>query len=126
MLYTQVTQTDGASQRNILIGRMLGSVMTVTTPGVPPALSPNREPRGSVTFQQTQIAAMLGLLGLPATAPLSALAVEILPGPIHTATGGVFAPAAPAAVVASDPLGAGLGSRRILRTSPLTAAPAIC
>jgi len=126
MLYTQVTQTDGASQRNILIGRTLGSVMTVTTPGVPPALLPNREPRGRATFQQTQIAAMLGLLGLPATAPLSALAVEILPGPIHTPTGGLFAAAPNAAVAAPDPLGAGLGSLRILRTSPLTTAPAIC
>jgi hypothetical protein len=34
--------------------------------------------------------------------------------------------AADAVVISSDPLGADLGSRRILRTSPLTALPAIC
>ena len=33
---------------------------------------------------------------------------------------------ADAVVIGSDPLGADLGSRRILRTSPLTTLPAIC
>ena len=95
--------------------------------------------------------AWLKLLGLAATSPLSVLAVELLPfgeevyrqlpigvkGPA-AATGAEFqAPdtqgsaGAEAAATAeesngADPLGAGLGSRRILRTSPLTALPSIC
>jgi len=62
---------------------------------------------------------------LSATSPLSVLAVELLPGPVH-----LFqedpqrGPDVPA--VAEEPLGRQLGLRRILRTSPLVAVPAIC
>ena len=63
------------------------------------------------------------------------LAVEVLPGPLSVALTGpagaapkfAAAGAAPASVAEQeDPLGANLGLRRILRTSPLTAVPAIC
>ncbi len=129
MLYAQVTQTDGASQRNILLGRIRATLLpqtvagqTVTTPH-----SQNREPRGTVTFPAQDIAAVLAGLGLPAASPLSILCVEILPGPQHR--GRQFAAAESGAaevLVQEDPLGAQLGQRRILRTSPLTAVPAIC
>jgi hypothetical protein len=124
MLYTQVLQTDGAAHRNILIGRQLGKLMTVTIPGGPTVLLPNREPRGTATFVQTDIATMLSQLGLPATSPISLLAVEILPGRPHIVDRGTVVAAE--SIIINDPLGSQLGQRRILRTSPLTAAPSIC
>jgi hypothetical protein len=79
---------------------------------------------------------LLNVLGLAQTSSLSVLAVELLPfgqirsrtdaGPITESAEAGGAPAAGAAAAAPDPLGADLGSRRILRTSPLTALPAIC
>jgi hypothetical protein len=131
MLYAQVTQTDGASQRNVLLDRQLATVIpqVVGAKTVPTAHGPNREPRGTATFTATDIQAALTLLGLPATAPLSVLGVEILPGPFRlvrtfSAVGGPDLGAA--ASTKEDPLGSALGQRRILRTSPLVAIPAIC
>jgi hypothetical protein len=65
------------------------------------------------------------------TSSLSVLAVELLPfGQVQTRTDTIPATAsagtADAATPGADPLGADLGSRRILRTSPLTALPSIC
>ena len=126
MLYTQVTQTDGASHRNVLLGRQLAHVLTPPQPaGAISSLGLNREPRGTTTFEQKTIESLLSLLGLPTTSPLSVLAVEVLPGPIHRpADVPRVAPNVPA--VTEDPLGRQLGLRRILRTSPLVAVPAIC
>ncbi len=131
MLYAQVTQTDGSSQRNVLLARQLATLLPqgVGAKPVDPQHGPNREPRGTTTFVAKEIAAALTLLGLPANSPLSVLGVEILPGPFRvTQTVGVAASASvgAAAVAGEDPLGAALGQRRILRTSPLVAVPAIC
>ena len=132
MLYAQVTQTDGASKRNILLARQEAALLPQTSFGKPvlTAHSQNREPRGIADFAQTNIASMLNLLGLPPNSPLSVLCVEILPGPLHAQaidTIGIAARAPDASVaLREDPLGAQLGQRRILRTSPLTAAQAIC
>ncbi len=132
MLYAQVTQTDGASKRNILLARQEASLLPQTSFGKP-VLTPhsqNREPRGLAAFSQTNIISMLTLLGLPLTSPLSVLCVEILPGPLHAESIDTRAAAtrSPNASVAiqEDPLGSQLGQRRILRTSPLTAVQAIC
>ena len=125
MLYTQVTQTDGASNRNILLGRQLGHVMTVTTPGVFPA--PAGKPGTARVCNLRAVAdrrAIEPAWSLPPTAPLSVLAVEILPGPLHG--GSVLAGTTTLDVEVADPLGVQLGQRRILRTSPLIAAPVIC
>jgi len=124
MLYTQVKQIDGATNRNILIGRQLASVLTVSgSYAGAPALPQNREPRGTASFEQTSIASLLAQLGLPDNAPLSVLAVEVLPGPhLESGTSGIQFEN----VALPDPLGRDLGQRRILRTSPLTAAPASC
>jgi hypothetical protein len=118
-----VTQTDGASRRNILLSRQVATLLPepVVTPH-----SQNREPRGIATIAAKRIAGALELLELPANSPLSVLCAEILPGPQTNITGiaggGLVAPAdAP-----EDPLGSALGQRRILRTSPLVAVPAIC
>ena len=66
-----------------------------------------------------------------AVTPLSALAVEVLPGPLSGPPGGIGIRADQDLASAStfeqeDPLGANLGLRRILRTLPLKIVPAIC
>jgi hypothetical protein len=125
MLYTQVTQTDGASQRNVLLDRQCATLVPPPqSVGTPRSLGLNREPRGTTTFDQETIESLLSLLGLPTTSPLSVLAVEVLPGPIHVLANAFDA--APVPVTTDEPLGRDLGRRRILRTSPLIAVPAIC
>jgi hypothetical protein len=131
MLYTQVTQTDGVSQRNVLLNRQCEDGRLTQPAGAPQTLGLNREPRGKTTFDQTTIDSLLSLLGLPLTSPLSVLAVEVLPGPRQfPADGSGRAAEASAAgdtvAAGEDPLGRQLGLRRILRTSPLVAVPAIC
>jgi hypothetical protein len=65
-----------------------------------------------------------GRYGLPKTSALSVLAVEILPGPFNISD--QFQPVPRQQEEGEDSLETGLGTRRILRTSPLTAIPAIC
>ena len=142
MLYAQVRQADGTSYRNVLLNHTLG--VTIPNPpkiGTNPQQSFNRDPRAGVTFTKLAVDNLLTLLGLPKTTPLSVLAVEVLPGPLHVpvegapqqpalraASAGGFGGTATAAAVAEieDPVGADLGLRRILRTSPLVAVPSIC
>ncbi|HLI10048.1 MAG TPA: hypothetical protein VKY65_00485 [Alphaproteobacteria bacterium] len=132
MLYAQVLQADAASYRNILLAHLLGLTLRdqpgELVPGSSPQHGSSREPRAGIRFPEKLIDGRLALLGLPATTSLSVLAVEILPGPLsfpaglaRSAQDGAASGAAP-----EDPLGANLGLRRILRTSPLTAVPAIC
>jgi hypothetical protein len=143
MLYAQVLQADSASWRNVLLTHQQG--ITLRNPpklGSNPQQSFNRDPRAGTKFQNTSIEKLLTVLGLPDATPLSLLAVEILPGPLDVTvdvpgrgpaaglfdTGGDGNPDQPPASARSgeDPLGAELGLRRILRTSPLVAVPAIC
>ena len=103
----QVTQSNGEAHRNLLISRKPALVRhNVFTPA--PAAS--QAPRGVATWSNTEIALQLEALGLGTAMPISCLAVETLP-----ASQGL-----------ADPLGANLGYERILRTSPLTAIPAVC
>jgi hypothetical protein len=130
MLYAQVLQADAASYRNVLLDHKPG-IRIIPNPklGNPKQFNPQQGnglgPVAGVQFPQAQIEARLDLLGLPKTTALSVLAVEILPGPLN---GPDFnaGPAPQATANPEDPLGANLGQRRILRTSPLTAVPAIC
>jgi hypothetical protein len=142
MLYAQVLQADGASWRNVLLTHELG----ITLPNSPrygknPQQSFNRDPRAGAVFPQALVRDLLAVLGLPATTPLSLLAVEVLPGPLRertrnplggesslAAAAGSSSAAVPTLSVTEreDPLGAELGLRRILRTSPLVAVPSIC
>jgi hypothetical protein len=104
LLYAQVTQADRASQRNVLLDRrLLIREGLRTQPGLPLGMA-------GTLWERTEVEAILASLALPAGAPLSVLAVEMLPD-----IGAV-----------PDPLGASLGQVRILRASPLTAVPAIC
>ena len=65
---------------------------------------------------------LLRQLGLATDAPMSVLAVELLPSPL------VHQPFGPGEKTNryTDPLGANLGQVRILRSSPLVPVPAIC
>jgi hypothetical protein len=106
MIYAQVYQSDGADFRNVLLGRKL-------------ALFPQSKLAfqtasdaffGNATWSKTEIRLLLTSLTLDSDTPLSCLAVETLPG------GDPF----------PDPLGAGLGNEKLLRTSPLVPVPELC
>lgn len=134
MLYAQVLQADGASYRNVLIDHRMGCTIPPRSPKTRLAFNPqhgvNISPIAGVDFPQKDVETRLALVRLPRTTALSILAVEVLPGPLTypneddhlEARSTTFAPCQPT----EDPLGVGLGTRRILRTSPLTAVPAIC
>ena len=120
MLYAQAMQADGASSRNILLGHAAGIPLDPAAAGS----ASGGGPRAYREFPQQEVIAWLNLLGLAQTSSVSVLAVELLPfGQVQSRT---TAGSPEATVISADPLGADLGSRRILRTSPLTALPAIC
>jgi hypothetical protein len=128
MLYTQVLQADGASFRNILLDRRQGVPLP---PGQDnPQHGPSIGPLAGAIFGEPAVQNSLARLGLPGNSPLSVLAVEVLPGPLNIsgqpAPAGFAAPEPAQSQETEDPLGRGLGGRRILRVSPLTAVPAIC
>jgi hypothetical protein len=124
LLYAQVMQADAASYRNVLLERLPGLTLRRQMAGPNnPEHGPAMGPIAGAQFTAAQINDRLALLGLPLTTALSVLAVEVLPGPLNVPD----AAGAPAAQAPSeDPLGTQLGVRRIMRTSPLTAVPAIC
>jgi hypothetical protein len=104
LLYAQVTQADGADQRNILLSRRPAPLRRKQERSQPVA------PRGDARWSQSEIEAALSSLGLPRSSPLSVLAVELLPEVNR----------------APDPLGDDLGSTRVLRSSRLVSVPPVC
>jgi len=125
MLYTQVLQADGASSRNVLLNHRLGRPAGGFNDN--PQHGASIGPLARVVFGEHDIELRLSRLGLPKASPLSVLAVEVLPGPLNIPDRlqGHGVPGAEHNRN-EDPLQTGLGTRRILRTSPLTAVPAIC
>lgn len=155
LLYAQVRQADDKDWRNVLLDdRMLrvrprdrgpelsGTAFIASTTGFE-----NRDaPVVGVTgWENEEVAQMLRALGLPAGSNLSVLCVEMLPTmaalmarPASNVATDVAALAFAersglgGAAVSTDanadvrPLSDGLGHYRILRTSPLTAIPAVC
>jgi hypothetical protein len=107
LLYAQVRLADGSDWRNVLIGRT-----HLTFPEAAVRGRSGTQPHGVGSWKNSEIEAWLEGVGLPSNAPLSVLAVELLPEP-----GTPFK---------EDPLGRDLGQVRVLRTSPLTPVPAIC
>jgi hypothetical protein len=105
LLYAQVTQADGAHQRNILLDR----VRLGRKDNLGEALAAARG-MGAATWTRTRVEAILAALALSPDAPLSTVVIETLPNIANL----------------EDPLGGDLGHVRILRTSPLVAIPAIC
>jgi hypothetical protein len=104
LLYTQVQQADGASQRNVLLGRSrLNREGLHQKPVLPVGLA-------GAEWTRNGIGGILAALALPASSPLSVIVVETL-GEIGNL---------------DDPMGGDLGHVRILRSSPLTAIPALC
>ena len=107
LLYSQVHQADNADMRNLLLDQRQAFVLIDrwTKP-----FQPLRAGTGTATWSEAELDQMLGLLGLSPDAPLSCLVVETLPGEQPV----------------TDPVGAGLGYERFLRTSPLTPIPVQC
>jgi hypothetical protein len=121
MLYAQAMQADGTSYRNVLLTHARG-----TMPKLTPVIE--ETPRAAYPFPEDAIHKRLTQLGLSETSPLSVLAAELLP--FDALQESVLLPEGPGPppppAPAPDPLGADLGTRRILRTSPLTALPSVC
>jgi hypothetical protein len=109
LLYAQVVQADGADRRNILLDSRQAAFR-------PKRLEPRENRRrfqaesGTVTWSNAEVVALVELVGLCHEGPLSCLAVETLPGDQPVA----------------DPVAAGLGYERFLRTSPSTPIPKMC
>ena len=84
LLYAQVTQADGKSNRNILIGQKVLLTESVFNHGpVPPDGTSNKD--GIVyslnTWTNIEIAQILSILGLPVSSSLSVICVEMMPDP---------------------------------------------
>ncbi|MDQ6916328.1 MAG: DUF2163 domain-containing protein [Pseudomonadota bacterium] len=154
LLYAQVTQADRATRRNVLVARAPAIArVTQAVPGIPPSPPSARDVIGVAHFDEQVINARLAEMALPADAPLSVVAVELLPGdhlsmlkvplgdreifylvdtpeiPAGTLDARGAAAFASVNIATSDPLGAELGSiasRRILRCSPLTPVAPAC
>ncbi|MEV7226741.1 hypothetical protein AB0M79_06905 [Polymorphospora sp. NPDC051019] len=106
VLYARVVQADGSTSRNVQIDlRRMRPPRRRRTDTVPLVVE------GETRWTGAEVRAALQLAGLPPGAPVSALAVELLPEP-----NGDFA----------DPLGGDLGQVRILRTSPLAGVDRDC
>jgi hypothetical protein len=105
LLYAQAEQIDGEDRRNVLLGRSPALWERRT---FQQAMASNAY--GEASFSTAQVEFGLRALSFARTAPLSVLAVELLPQEVPP----------------PDPLGADLGGQRILRISALTPVPAIC
>ncbi|MCA1581627.1 MAG: hypothetical protein LC796_09615 [Acidobacteria bacterium] len=148
LLYAQVTQADGATSRNVLLARAPAAPRVQREVTGAARAPETRDVTGVAQFQEKEIEQRLAELALPIDSPLSVVAVELLPGD-HLIQGSVELgdrqlfytvdlPDIPAGGAAgylagygppSDPLGAelgGMGSRRILRCSPLTPVAPAC
>jgi len=127
MLYAQVMQADGTSYRNVLLTHALGA-MPVVIPIIETdsAPLPAETPRAAYPFPQDEIEQRLTQLGLSETSTVSVLAVELLPFDTAPQFGRHTPVETTGQDTQADPLGADLGTRRILRTSPLTALPSVC
>ena len=122
VLYAQVAQVDGLDHRNVVLGSRRGAPQIRDRHdddryrygrgefSLRPALLRGGYVLGEAGWSQAEIADALDALCLDADAPLSVLAVELLPEEQPP----------------PDPLGAQLGQVRILRTSPLVPVGAVC
>jgi hypothetical protein len=161
LLYAQVRQADGKDNRNILLderrlNRIPGKYEEVVTPEGALVLaksSRNGQVWSSAYWEDAEVKALLGALGLPIDASLSIVCVEMMPHlgsfqqpaataavhvtqrestfieGVHAARGNVSGTATPGTAAPQDslrPLSNQLGHFRILRTSPLTPVPDVC
>ena len=105
LLYAQAEQIDAEDRRNVLLARKQApwSDRNFDHAGGSSAF-------GTAKFGAGEVRLALEALAFDTSAPLSVLAVELLPN----------------GVPLDDPLGSQLGDQRVLRTSPLVPVPAIC
>jgi hypothetical protein len=115
LLYAQVLQVDGKSWRNVLMTQVRAERLGPRQNEMPRPLTALEF--ASARFTQDTIDPLLATLGLPANAPLSVLAVELIP---ETVLGSRVDPPR------RDPLHESLGEVRVLRTSPLVPVPPVC
>jgi hypothetical protein len=136
MLYAQLMQADGLSQRNLLLAEVRLEPLRREAPVVNKVLGgqayrPIQAANGLATnldapasaqarWPDSEIAAILAQFKLSPDTPLSVLAVEMMPRYDQYV---LFGPPPDDTV---RPLSQQLGQYRILRTSPLVAAPAVC
>jgi hypothetical protein len=136
-------------RRLTLIPRVIGRFDRATGLSLQLGAFQNRDAtaRGSTRWKQDEVVAFLDELGLPHDSPLSVLCVEMMPtlealvrpaDDVRRAAGvdlaaamlsersGTGISSAAMGESAVRPLSDGLGHYRILRTSPLTAVPAVC
>jgi hypothetical protein len=123
LLYAQVRQADDKDNRNILLDDRKLQVLKQLQG------FQNRDAvaRGATRWTNDEVLELLRDLGLPRDSPLSVLCVEMMPTLAALRTQSTVG-GAPVTPFEPDlrPLSDALGHFRILRTSPLTAVPAIC
>ena len=134
LLYAQVKRVDGQAWRNILLekrpGGLHGKVLGLNS------VQPSRSQRTDIpvegVFLQSEVQTQLRKLGLPPNTPTSVLAVELFNDEANVvrinsdgARDTMEMSQTPVANMA-DPLGGELGSRRVLRVSPLTSVRQTC
>lgn len=106
VLYARVMQADASTKRNIQLDlRRLHALRQRAAASTPLFVE------GEINWTGAEVKAALQFAGIPEDAPLSVLAVELLPEPNGSL---------------ADPLGGDLGEVRILRTSPLSAVERNC
>ncbi|MBX3208655.1 MAG: hypothetical protein KF764_26715 [Labilithrix sp.] len=105
VLYGRVVQADGSIKRNVELGVRRFTLVPRPRVASPKTATPaDRAARAFCDVARADLEAMLAAWGLPSDAPVSALAVELLPEPNTPFT---------------EPLSRELGNVRILRVSPL-------
>ena len=128
LIYAQAVQADGASMRNILLAAELGAFAGRALDNIDPALRPfvatlvsnsfkARDRIAVAAFHQAQIEAILRQIHLPASSPLSVVAVELLPGGTIFEPGNFDALAA-SSVPRSMSAPAGTTARAVVKTPP--------
>ena len=84
LLYAQVTQADGKSNRNILLGqKVLVTDSNFHNSDGPPLGTINRDGQvySETTWTNAEISQILTLFGLPVSSSLSVICVEMMPNP---------------------------------------------
>jgi len=136
MLYAQVSQANAAQNRNILLAEARGQYVASTNRNTEEFLRARPDMSlqaanafdlnldapltGTVSWSEAEIQQLLDQFNLARTTGLSVLAVEMMPRYDQYI---LFGKVPDTSV---RPLSQQLGQYRILRTSPLVAAPEIC
>lgn len=82
LLYAQVTQADGKSNRNILLGqKLLINPQVISIVGTRLRINKDSQVYSVITWTNAEISQILSILGLPLSSSLSVLCVEMMPNP---------------------------------------------